>query len=56
MFKNLIRTIFTIAGAIVGYGVFSLLKFVAVVTGHEKWVDFSGTEEVCLAAFFAIMF
>ena len=56
MFKNLIRTIFTIAGAIVGYGVFSLLKFVAIVTGHEKWVDFSGMEEVCLAAFFAIMF
>lgn len=56
MFGKLIRAAFTIAGVVVGYGAYSLLVYILVVLGHGEWVDFSGVEEVCLSAFFAIIF
>ena len=56
MLKKLLRAVFTIAGAIVGYGVFSLARFCITLAGHEELVDFSGAQELCIAALFAIIF
>ena len=56
MLKKLVRAVFTIAGAIVGYGVFSLARFCITLAGHEELVDFSGAQELCIAALFAIIF
>ena len=56
MLKKLVRAVFTIAGAVVGYGVFSLARFIISVSGHEDLVDFSGVQELCIAALFAIIF
>ena len=56
MFKTLIRTVFTIAGSIVGYGVYSMMKFILAAAGHQKLVDFSGIQDACLAVLFALVF
>ena len=56
MFKTLIRTVFTIAGSIVGYGVYSMMKFILAAAGHQKLVDFSGIQDACLAVLFALIF
>ena len=56
MFKTLIRTVFTIAGAIVGYGVYSMMKFILAAAGHKELVDFSGIQDACLAVIFALVF
>ena len=56
MFKTLIRTVFTIAGSIVGYGVYSMMKFILAAAGHQKLVDFSGIQDACLAVIFALVF
>ena len=56
MLKKLVRAVFTLAGAIVGYGVFSLARFFVALAGYEELVDFSGVQELCIAALFAIIF
>ena len=56
MLKKLVRAVFTIAGAIVGYGVFLLMKFLVTFAGYEEWVDFSGIQELCISILFAIIF
>lgn len=56
MLKKLVRTALTIAGAIVGYGVFSLVMFLLSVTGYEELTELSGVEELCISAFFVIVF
>ncbi len=56
MLRKLVRTVFTVAGAIVGYGVFLLAKFLIEFSGNEQWVDFSGTQELCISTLFAIIF
>lgn len=56
MLTKLVRTALTIAGAIVGYGVFLLVMFLLSVSGHEELTDFSGVEELCISAFFVIVF
>ena len=56
MLKKLVRAVFTLAGAIVGYGVFSLARFFVALAGYEDLVDFSGVQELCIAALFAIIF
>ncbi|MDO4545798.1 MAG: PIN/TRAM domain-containing protein [Bacillota bacterium] len=56
MLKKLVRTIITIAGAIVGYGVFLLTVFLVDLAGHGEWVDFSRVQEICISASFAIIF
>lgn len=56
MLRKLVRAVFTLAGAIVGFGVYSLAKFFISLAGHEELVDFSGVEELCIAALFVIIF
>lgn len=56
MLRNLVRAVFTIVGAMIGYGVFLLAKYLIEFSGHEEWVDFSGVQELCIIALFAIIF
>lgn len=56
MLKKLLRSAFTLAGAICGYGVFVLAKFLVAFAGYEKYVDFSGVQELCISALFVIIF
>ena len=46
MFKTLIRTVFTIAGSIVGYGVYSMMKFISLLQGIRSWSIFGHTGRV----------
>ena len=56
MLIKLVRSALTIAGGIVGYGVFLLAQFLFTVTGHEDVMQFNKVEEICMAAFFVIIF
>ena len=56
MFRKLVRAVFTIVGAMIGYGVFLLAKNLIEFSGHEEWVRFSGLQELCIAVLFAIIF
>ena len=56
MLKKLVRAVFTLAGAIVGYGVFSLARFFVALAGYEDLVDFSGVQELCIATRDLVLF
>ena len=56
MLRKLLRTVLTVVGSVVGYGVFLLTKFLVSLSGHEEWVDFSGIQEICVALLFALIF
>lgn len=56
MLKKLLRIVLTVIGAVVGYGVFLLTKFLVALAGHEEWVSLSGMQEVFVALLFAIIF
>lgn len=56
MLRKLLRTVLTGIGAIVGYGVFLLTKFLVSFAGYSEWVDFSGLQELCISLLFAIIF
>ncbi|MBQ8151787.1 MAG: PIN domain nuclease [Firmicutes bacterium] len=56
MLRKLVRAIFTVAGAILGYGLFTVTKFVIVRTGHPEWVNFSDLQQACISALFVIIF
>lgn len=56
MLTKLVRTALTIAGAIVGYAVFLMMKFFVTLSGYEDFVDFPKVQEVCIATFFVIIF
>lgn len=53
---KLVRAALAIAGGIVGYGVFLLLRFLVTLAGHGNLVEFSAIEEIGMAAFFVIIF
>lgn len=56
MLRKLMRTVLTVIGALLGYGIFSLTKFLLVYAGHEELLNISGIQEVCVAVLFAIIF
>ena len=56
MLSKLVRSALTIAGGIVGYGVYLLAQFLMTVTGNTELVEFTKVEEICMAAFFVIIF
>ena len=56
MLKKLVRTVFTIIGAVFGYALFALTKFLVSFAGHEELIDFSWLQELCIAALFVIIF
>ncbi len=56
MLTKLVRTALTLAGGIVGYGVYLLLVFLVSLSGHELTADMNTVEEIFMAAFFVIIF
>ncbi len=56
MFKKLLRALFTILGAILGYGVFLLLGFWMEESGMNVDETFSQGEQAVIGIFFAIIF
>lgn len=56
MLTKLMRIILTIIGAIVGYGVFLLARYLIDVAGYGEKISLSATQEVCVAALCALIF
>ena len=56
MFKKLFRTLFTILGAILGYGAFELLHFWMVKSGAVAAGEFSQWQQIVIGLIFAILF
>lgn len=56
MLKKLMRIVFTIVGAIVGYGVFLLAQYLVGFTRLSEQLDLTKTQELWLAILFAIIF
>ena len=56
MLGKLMRLVFTVVGAIVGYGVFFLARFLLDISGYGKQIQLSVTQEICIAALFVIIF
>ena len=46
MLRNLVRAVFTIVGAMIGYGVFLLAKYLIEFSGHEFYLQ-SELENIC---------
>ena len=56
MLRKLVRAVFTIAGAVLGYGVFAMIKYLARLFDHADWVDFTNMQEFYLSVSFALIF
>lgn len=56
MLRKLMRVVLTIVGAIVGYGVFLLARFLLSVSGYEQRLNLSSTQEVFIAVLCVIIF
>lgn len=56
MLRKLMRVVLTIVGAIVGYGVFLLARFLLSVSGYEQRLNLSSTQEIFIAALCVIIF
>lgn len=56
MLRKLVRAVFTIAGAVLGYGAFLLVKFLARFFGHDDWVNFTNMQEFYISVSFALIF
>ncbi|MBQ0079433.1 MAG: hypothetical protein KBS66_06055 [Eubacterium sp.] len=56
MLRKLVRTFFAVAGAIFGFGIFTLTKFILTKSGHAEWVQFNTMQDVCIGALFVIIF
>ncbi len=56
MLTKLVRAIFTVVGAVLGFGIFAVAKSVIIRSGHGDWVDFSDMQQVCISALFVIIF
>lgn len=56
MLRKLVRAVFTIVGAVLGYGAFLLVKFLARFFGHDDWVNFTNMQEFYISVSFAIIF
>lgn len=56
MLRKLVRAVFTIVGAVLGYGAFLLVKFLARFFGHGDWVNFTNMQEFYISVSFALIF
>jgi uncharacterized protein YacL len=56
MLQKLLRAVFTVAGAILGYGLYTLAKFLIELTGHKELVAFSQAQDLIVSALVAIIF
>lgn len=56
MLKKLMRIVFTIVGAIVGYGVFLLGKFLIEISNYDAGIQLNNTVQVLVAVMCALIF
>lgn len=56
MLQKLVRAVLTIAGAILGFGLYTLAKFLIILAGHKELVDFSEMQDVIISVLVAIIF
>jgi len=56
MLKKLVRGVITLAGGIIGYGVFVSAEYILKITGHGDIVNFSSMQESLVALLFAFVF
>lgn len=56
MFRNLFRAIFSVVGAIAGYGVFLLLKYILIQTGIVPKSGLTTLQEITLTSACVIIF
>lgn len=56
MLQKLVRAVLTIAGAILGFGLYTLTKFLIVLAGHKELVDFSEIQDMIISTLVAIIF
>lgn len=56
MLSKLMRLILTTVGAIVGYGVFLLARYLVDVAGYGEKLSLTATQEICVAALCALIF
>ncbi len=56
MLRKLMRIVFSIVGAIVGYGVFLLAKFLLDISSYGDRINLSATQQICVAVLCVIIF
>lgn len=56
MLQKLVRAVLTIAGAIFGFGLYTLTKFLIILAGHKELVDFSEIQDMIISTLVAIIF
>ena len=56
MLQKLVRAVLTIAGAILGFGLYTLTKFLIILAGHKELVDFSVIQDMIISTLVAIIF
>ena len=56
MLQKLVRAVLTVAGAVLGFGLYTLTKFLIVLAGHKELVDFSEIQDMIISALVAIIF
>ncbi len=56
MLGKLMRAVFTLVGAIAGYGVFLLLRFLLGISGYKDQLNLSGTQEIAVLILCVIIF
>ena len=56
MLQKLVRAVLTIAGAILGFGLYTLTKFLIILAGHKELVDFSEIQDMIISTLAAIIF
>lgn len=56
MLQKLVRAVLTVAGAVLGFGLYTLTKFLIVLAGHKELVDFSEIQDMIISTLVAIIF
>ena len=56
MLQKLVRAVLTIAGAILGFGLYTLTKFLIILAGHKELVDFSEIQDMIISTLVASIF
>lgn len=55
MLQKLVRAVLTIAGALLGFGLYTLTKFLIILAGHKELVDFSEIQDMIISTLVAII-
>ena len=56
MLQKLVRAVLTIADALLGFGLYTLTKFLIILAGHKELVDFSEIQDMIISTLVAIIF